>query len=127
MRKVLASILLAAACYAPSGEGTGVATTYGEVTVTPPDPIVETPPPAPYPDALWSGGYWDWEPAQRHYVWIGGRWIRAPRPGVVIMPPRWERGRWGWRRTPGRFVPGVTQDRLGRQVWFDSLGRPHYF
>jgi hypothetical protein len=98
------------------------------VTVAPPEPLYETPPPPPaLADVVWIGGYWDWDPAVGRYVWIGGRWERAPRAGVVYVPPRWEREPRGWVRAPGRWVPGQSVDRLGRRVWFDANGRAHYF
>ncbi|HZS40731.1 MAG TPA: hypothetical protein VFF06_28055 [Polyangia bacterium] len=97
------------------------------VTVAPPEPLYETPPPAPYADAAWIGGYWDWNPSARRYIWIGGRWSRAPRAGVVYVPPRWERGRRGFIRGEGRWVPGQSVDRFGRHVWLDANGRAHYF
>ncbi len=57
---------------------------------------------APFPGAIWIGGYWGWN-GGRH-VWIGGRW-EHPRPGFYWAPHRWvaSGGHWhlvagGWRR-----------------------------
>jgi len=42
----------------------------------PPPMLVEDVPPPPYPDAVWTGGYWAW---QGRWVWSAGRWSRPPR------------------------------------------------
>jgi hypothetical protein len=72
------------------------------VTVAPPPVQAEVVGVAPYPGAVWIGGYWGWE-GGRH-MWHGGYWTRG-RPGYVWQPHRWEpRGggyvyfRGGWRR-----------------------------
>ncbi len=129
MHIVFGTVLVASGCYGTATYSTGRVSGYSasiDIPAAPPEPIVETPPPAPYPGAAWTAGYWDWRPDARQYVWAEGRWVMPPSAGVVFMPPRWERGRVGWRRAPGRWVPGESQDRFGRRVWFDALGRPHY-
>ena len=40
----------------------------------PPAPIVETYGVAPFPDAVWIGGAWDWHPEHRRYEWRRGEW-----------------------------------------------------
>ena len=75
----------------------------GVVTdVAPPEAYAEVVPVAPFPGALWIGGYWGWS-GGRH-VWVGGRWEHV-RPGYGWAPHRWEErgGRWhlhegGWVR-----------------------------
>ena len=76
----------------------------GEVYVpdAPPAPQAEVVGVAPYPGAVWIGGYWGWS-GGRH-VWSPGRW-EHPRPGYTWEPHRWERRdrgyvmvRGGWRR-----------------------------
>lgn len=97
------------------------------VAVPPPPPVDEVPPPKPFAGAVWMAGYWDWKPDLHRHVWVAGHWTTPPRAGVVWVPPRWESdGHGGYYRTGGRWVAGVTQDRYGRQVWYDTLGRPHY-
>jgi YXWGXW repeat-containing protein len=68
----------------------------GSVVVTdvaPPAPYYEPVPVAPYPGAIWIGGYWGWS-GGRH-TWIGGHYEHA-RPGYAWQPHRWEHrdGRW---------------------------------
>jgi hypothetical protein len=40
----------------------------------PPAPIVEAYGVAPFPDAVWIGGGWDWHPEHRRYEWRHGEW-----------------------------------------------------
>lgn len=42
---------------------------------------------APSPRHVWTAGYY--KGANGRYVWVPGRWIVPPRPGVVWVPPRW--------------------------------------
>ena len=77
-----------------------------ELVVTPP----RSPPPAlriencgtaPFRDAVWVDGRWDWRGSQ--YVWVSGHWQRAPE-GMH----RWKQGQWtkrdnGWFFTPGQW------------------------
>jgi hypothetical protein len=75
---------------------------YGPVvTVAPPAPEVEVVGVAPYPGAVWIGGYWNWV-GGRH-VWVRGRW-EAGRPGYRYEPHMWRREGNGWREAPGRWV-----------------------
>ena len=43
----------------------------------PPPMLVEVPPPQPYPDAIWTGGYWAWE---GRWFWSAGRWAPSSSP-----------------------------------------------
>ena len=74
----------------------------GEVVVTsaPPAEQVEAPPAAPYSDAVWIEGYWQWNGVR--YVWIGGHYER-PRPGYVWVRHHWVAHRRGWRYMPGHW------------------------
>jgi hypothetical protein len=51
------------------------------------DVVVE----APAPGLVWVGGYWTWSAERHDYVWIPGRWVRAPFPGARWVPPHWEK------------------------------------
>jgi len=66
------------------------------VSVTPPPPVVETPPSPPVAGQVWTPGYWSWDGAR--YVWVPGRYVVAPFPDAVWVGGRWvHRGpRWGW-------------------------------
>lgn len=66
--------------------------------IAPPAPYVETVPVAPYPGAIWIGGYWNWT-GHRH-AWVPGRYER-PRPGYHWEPRRWDRGPRGWQQHGG--------------------------
>jgi hypothetical protein len=49
---------------------------------------------APGPGYVWVGGYQRWN--GHAYVWVAGRWVRPPRPGVVWVSPRWVHTGGGW-------------------------------
>src|SRR6202012_4252560 len=53
----------------------------------PPPMLVEVPPPQPYPDAVWTGGYWAWE---GRWFWSAGRWSRPPHPDYRWQQPYYE-------------------------------------
>ena len=64
----------------------------------PPPMLVEVPPPQPYYDAVWTGGYWAWE---GRWFWSAGRWAPPPRPRYVWVQPYYEH-----RADLVVFVPG---------------------
>ena len=64
----------------------------------PPPMLVEVPPQQPYPDAIWTGGYWAWE---GRWFWSAGRWAPPPRPNFVWVQPYYEH-----RADVVVFVPG---------------------
>lgn len=68
------------------------------VSWAPPPMLVEAPPPQPYPDAVWTGGYWVW---QERWVWSAGRWSAPPRPRFLWVEPYYEH-----RGDVVIFVPG---------------------
>ncbi|MGJ7497905.1 hypothetical protein ACSFA8_22885 [Variovorax sp. RT4R15] len=57
------------------------------VAWAPPPMLVETPPPLPFADAIWTGGYWTW---QGNWVWAAGRWAAPPQPGYGWVQPYYE-------------------------------------
>ena len=68
-----------------------------ESNVAPPAAYSEVIPVAPYPGAVWIGGYWGWS-GGRHQ-WTPGHWTQ-PRPGYRWHARRWEpaaRGGWALR------------------------------
>lgn len=73
-----------------------------ESNVPPPAPYTEVVPAAPYPGAIWVGGYWGWS-GGRHQ-WVPGYWTQ-PRPGYHWRPRRWEPApRGGWVLRGGFWV-----------------------
>ena len=79
------------------------------VSWAPPAMLVEMPPLAPFPLAVWTGGYWDWHD---RWIWSAGRWMAPPQFGYGWVQPYYEHrdnavlfisGYWS---APGlRFVP----------------------
>ncbi|WP_020585201.1 hypothetical protein [Uliginosibacterium gangwonense] len=72
------------------------------VAWAPPPLLVEAPPPCPYDDGVWIGGYWVWE---GDWVWAHGRWSRPPRRGYVWHQPYYEH-----RRDTVIFIDGHWSD-----------------
>src|ERR1700678_2339969 len=75
----------------------------------PPAMLVESPPPPPFTQAVWVGGYWVW---QGNWVWAHGHWLGPPQPGFGWVNPYYEnRGCVGifirrhWSAPGGVFVP----------------------
>jgi len=72
------------------------------VRVGPPAPIVETRVVAPGPGYVWIPGYHRWD--DRAYVWVPGRWDRAPRARARWVPARWVHDRRnGWYLIEGHW------------------------
>ena len=67
----------------------------------PPEAMVEVVPVAPYPGAVWIGGYWGWGSAG--YAWNRGYWGRPPHPGAAWAPGRWHHYPRGYAWHPGRW------------------------
>ncbi|MFW5875815.1 MAG: hypothetical protein ACOCXM_03700 [Myxococcota bacterium] len=80
-----------------------------DVTVAPPEPLMEvvgTPPDDHY---TWVNGYWWWNGDQ--HVWMRGHW--APRPAAGYV---WVRSGWTWLDGRYVFVHGrwIHRSRLDR-------------
>jgi hypothetical protein len=94
LKKLLIALLAAGGLSLPlTADARGII-----VTVEPPQPRVEVVPPAPYPGAVWSPGYYRWH--HRRHVWVDGHYMRQ-RPGHSWHPHRWERDGRGWRMHRG--------------------------
>ena len=63
-------------------------------------------PPAPYPDYLWTPGYWAWGPFG--YYWVPGCWVEAPYEGAL-----WTPGYWGFFGGFYRFHHGYWGLHIG--------------
>ncbi len=68
------------------------------VAWAPPPMLVEAPPPQPYAEAIWIGGFWTWE---GRWIWAAGRWAPPPRPHYAWVQPYYEH-----RGEVVVFVPG---------------------
>jgi hypothetical protein len=53
---------------------------------------------APGPGYVWTEGYWDRR--GDNWAWVGGAWLRPPRPRAVWVPGYWrgEHGRYRFYR-----------------------------
>jgi hypothetical protein len=72
-----------------------LATAQVVIGVAPPPPVrVGVVGVAPGPGYVWIGGYQRWNGVR--YVWVPGRWVLPPRPGVVWVAPRYVRRRGTW-------------------------------
>jgi hypothetical protein len=71
----------------------------------PPIPSYE-PPPCPYPNYIWTPGYWAWGPGG--YYWVPGTWVAAPSPGLL-----WTPGYWGWQQNYYGWHAGYWAPTIG--------------
>lgn len=71
------------------------------VRVAPPRPVVETRPPAPGRDYVWTPGYHRWDGSR--YAWVGGAWAVPPRRHAHWVPAHWAHKRGGWVFVEGRW------------------------
>ena len=65
----------------------------------PPPPQEFIPAPPRGRPVVWRPGYWRW--THHAYVWVPGRYVRAPRPGSI-----WIAGQWVPRGHRYVWVPG---------------------
>jgi hypothetical protein len=73
--------------------------------------IIKTAPPPPVsvtvvgraPSSLyiWVPGYY--KGVGGRYVWVAGRWMKPPHPGMVWVPPVWRQGPNGYIFVAGRW------------------------
>ena len=68
----------------------------------PPPLKVETVEVAPFPDAVWTPGYWHW--VATAWVWVPGRWLVPPAAGQAWQRPQWRRTPRGVILIPGRWL-----------------------
>ncbi len=96
----------------------------------PPPMLVEVPPPQPYAEAFWTGGYWAWE---GRWFWSAGRWAPPPRPRYVWVQPYYEHRAdvvvfvpGFWCAPERRFIPPAPGLRISLAVAAPGLrmGRP---
>ena len=58
----------------------------------PPPRVVRVVPLRPASEYVWVPGYW--YPADRHYQWRDGFWVRPPYEDAVWISPRYSEGRY---------------------------------
>ncbi len=81
----------------PQGDVPSYATPPQVVVDTPPPPIpTYEQPPCPEPDWIWVPGAWHWGPYG--YYWVPGTWEAPPQPGYLWTPGYWgyTGGNYGW-------------------------------
>ncbi len=73
------------------------------VAKEPPPPVAERPSgERPHARAIWTSGYWQWEPAEDRFVWVAGSW-QVPPTGMAWVPGRWMNDAGGWYWVPGAW------------------------
>lgn len=79
---------------APSSAQVSIGFTIGQPP--PPMPAYGSIPPAPYPNDMWTPGYWSYGPAG--YYWVPGTWVQPPQTGLYWTPGYWgyTNGGYGW-------------------------------
>lgn len=85
----------------------------------PPPPVAERPSgERPGPRAVWTSGYWDWDPADSRFVWVAGTW-RVPPAGMTWTPGRWVRDGRGWYWVAGTWARRAARPAIaaGRPAW----------
>lgn len=71
-----------------------------DVTIAPPAPRVERPPP-PRPGYVWAPGYWGYN--HNRYDWVPGRWV-PNRPGYHWVQDTWVQRGPRWHYVPGHWA-----------------------
>ncbi|MDA8172979.1 MAG: hypothetical protein M0018_00145 [Nitrospiraceae bacterium] len=94
VRRFLAPLVMAALVAGSAG-------CVAEVRTPPPAARVEVVGAAPYPGAVWVGGFWAW--SYGRYVWRPGHWARRPWPRAVWVPGHWRETPRGWRWRGGHW------------------------
>jgi hypothetical protein len=57
------------------------------VSVAPPAPVVEAPPPSPGVGYVWTPGYYNWNGSS--YAWVNGAWALPPAHYHNYVAGRW--------------------------------------
>src|SRR5579863_8679535 len=71
----------------------------------PPLPVYNSIPQAPYPNYMWTPGYWAY--GTGGYYWVPGTWVQPPQTGLYWTPGYWgyNNGGYGWNN--GYWAPQV--------------------
>ena len=89
---------------APSSAQVTIGFTIGQPP--PPLPYYDSIPQAPYPNYMWTPGYWAWGPAG--YYWVPGTWVQPPQTGLY-----WTPGYWGYNNGGYGWNPGYWGSQVG--------------
>jgi len=104
LRKAIPLILIgttiASGCYVGVNRHGIAVSAVPLIEVAPPAPQVEVYGTAPYPDAIWIEGYWEWNGGA--YTWRTGHWEKA-RHGYRWVPHAWHREGNAWRFHGGHW------------------------
>jgi hypothetical protein len=73
------------------------------IRIGPPPPRQEVIVERPYPEAVWIGGFHEYDPVTNVYVWRPGRWDRPPHPRMRWIAPRYKHRRGEYIYVPGRW------------------------
>lgn len=108
-KKLIASLIAAAALTGAAGTA-AAHSNYGVYVTVPPPPVRYEVVPAPRYGYVWAPGYWDWR-GHRH-VWVSGYWVPA-RTGYYYHPYRWVNTDGRWYLDRGRWSRHADWDRDG--------------
>lgn len=68
----------------------------------PPAPKPESPPPQPFPGAVWTPGWWAFQISG--WIWIDGAWRMPPFAGATWRPYLWVSASFGFTLVPGGWI-----------------------
>lgn len=104
----IAMLFTAAALPKPAAaQSIGITVSFGP----PPIPYYVQPP-APYPNWIWSPGYWAYDPVDGYY-WVPGTWVPAPEAGLL-----WTPGYWAWNGFAFVWSSGYWAPEVG---WYGDV------
>jgi hypothetical protein len=83
--------------------GSTVSTTVVAPHAPPPTAAIEAPPASPGPTAVWTPGYWRWDPEQQSYTWVSGQYAEPPHALTAWVPGHWQQEPRGWIWVEGHW------------------------
>lgn len=90
------------------------------VSRQPPPEIQEEPPEFMPEDAIWIGGYWQWDDERSDFIWVSGVARQQP-PGMRFVAGYWTEVPGGWQRVSGFWTSGDAAEVVYRPVPPNSL------
>ena len=101
-RKCSVSGLLAVMLAIPMSALGGISLVISTPSQPPPPVRVEKHGSAPFANAVWIDGHWQWSGG--NYVWLGGHWQRAREGSHGWQQGKWSKRAKGWFWTPGKWL-----------------------